>query len=953
MRISLSILSTLTAIAVALVIPSVTYAQLTITLEGSVRNAAGEPVVGAVVAVTNPATNERRGVNTGELGRFRVLGLGPGRYEVVVRAIGFEPETQMVELLLGQRANLVFDLKASATQLVGVEITADRTTTVEVQRTSVSAPVVQQMIEQLPTIDRNIMTLAAVTPGVKGFAPQAGRALPSAGAMPELRFNNFYLDGIELKSLFNGNLVGIPQTGAPLPQEAVQEFRVFINPYDAEYSHAGAYVISAESNRGTNETQGAIFGFFQNKSMVAKTFNQVRLPDYKRMQVGANLRGPIQRDRLFYALNYEVTDTDNFIDVVPGRPTVNPTLWDQYRGSFKAPNLNHTGFLRGTYTPSERNSFDLSWSTRYMTGESNFGPGNPNVAQNGGIDQSYFINVAQLRHRYLPTAKLLNELSLQLVNWHHDEGMLVERERRDYPGIVLGTATFPLELNEMHLRLINRLSYTKDNWGGSHLFKVGAEVSRINADQFSPNFRMGQFRFGTDTSTQPNQAIIGIGYQDRNGVTDAKAELSGWITGFYLNDEWRPSSTLTLNLGIRYDAEINTLNNDFTVPWASDTAINNKAAIANYVNRGDRKNDLNNISPRVSFSWDPIGANRTFIRGGFGIIYDRVASFIGFQERLAATWRSYTIANPSTMDVATLRQQVITSPTASAPNIVLVKKKMEAPENRQMSVGIGHQFTDDLAFNVDYVHQDVRHLYNRLNANYLDRNPAVNRRVLTTSYADIILWDDFAKAKFDAVMMSVNYRRAQLLTNLAYTLGYYKADYDAVTAPAYAFRSSYNLQRTAGDERHRIVLSEVADFAKWGGVQIAAIVTLASPRPYSAFIGTDLNRDNDVTDDFFPDSTDAPVGPYGPPDGPRTLHPGNDWKHWYRNVDLRVGKSLFTAQGTTVRLTAEVFNVFNTDNISGFAGRKRDAAYALLDNFGDPNGAFGARRAQVGARFEF
>ncbi len=941
MRISSVILS-VAAIGVAMIVPRAVPAQLTITLEGSVRNVAGEPVVGAVIAVTNPATNERRGTNSNEAGRFRVLGLGPGRYEVTVRAINFEPETRMVELLLGQRANLLFELKSTAAQLAGVSVTADRTTTVEVQRTSVSAPVVQQMIEQLPTIDRNIMTLAAVTPGVKGFAPQAGRALPSAGAMPELRFNNFYLDGVELKSLFNGNLVGIPQTGAPLPQEAIQEFRVFINPYDAEYSHAGAYVISAESNRGANETKGAVFGFFQDKSMVARTNFQTTTPDFNRMQLGVNLRGPIQRDRLFYALNYEVTDSDNFIDVVPLRPASNPGVWDSLRGSFKAPNLNHTGFLRGTYVPSEANTFDLSWSTRYMTGESNFGG---IVARNGGIDQSYFINVAQLRHRYLPSPNLLNELSLQMVKWHHDEGMLVEREQRVYPSVIQGTAIFPLELNETHLRLINRLTYTKDNWGGSHLFKLGAEVSRVNADQFSPNFRMGSFRFTTDTSTNPNQATIGIGYQDRNGVTDAKAELSGWITGFYLNDEWHPTATLTINLGLRYDAEINTLNNDFTVPWASDTAITNKPALANYINRGDRKNDLNNLSPRISFSWDPIGTNRTFIRGGFGVIYDRVASFIGFQERLAATWRSYTISNPGTMDVAALRAQIIAGTVPSTPNIVLVKNKMEAPENRQMSLGVGHQFSDDLALNVDYVHQDVRHLYNRLNPNYLETAPPPpNTRVLTSNYGDIVLWDDFARAKYDAVMVSVNYRRGRLLSNLAYTLGFAKADYDAVTAPAFAFRSAYNMQRTAGDERHRIVLSEVADLAWLGGVQVAGIITLASPRPFNAFIGQDLNFDNDFSDDFFPD---------GSPSGERTIRPANAWKNWYRNVDLRLGKSLFTTQGTTVRLTAEVFNAFNTDNVASYGGRQKTAAGVDITNFRQPTGAFGARRAQVGARLEF
>ncbi|MDQ4080386.1 MAG: hypothetical protein M3125_06470, partial [Gemmatimonadota bacterium] len=269
---------------------------------------------------------------------------------------------------------------------------------------------------------------------------------------------------------------------------------------------------------------------------------------------------------------------------------------------------------------------------------------------------------------------------------------------------------------------------------------------------------------------------------------------------------------------------------------------------------------------------------------------------------------------------------------------------MEAPENRQMSVGIGHQFTADLALNIDYVHQDVRHLYNRLNANYLNTQPNPDVRVLTPNYGDIILWDDFARAKYDAVMMSVNYRRGRLLSNLAYTLGFAKADYDAVTAPAFAFRSSYNMQETAGDERHRIVLSEVADFDWLGGLQIAGIVTLASPRPFNASIGQDLNFDNDFGDDFLPD---------GSPSGKRTIRPDNAWKNWYRNVDLRLGKSLFTAQGTTVRLTAEVFNVFNTDNIAAYGGRQKTAAGADITDFGRPTGAFGARRAQVGARFEF
>jgi hypothetical protein len=399
------------------------------------------------------------------------------------------------------------------------------------------------------------------------------------------------------------------------------------------------------------------------------------------------------------------------------------------------------------------------------------------------------------------------------------------------------------------------------------------------------------------------------------------------------------SPNFTLNLGLRWDAELNTVNNDFTVPWASDTAISNKPQLANYINRGDRKNDLNNFSPRISFSWDATGKNRTFVRGGAGIIYDRVASFIGFQEKLAASWRSYTITNPGTMDVATLRQRVISGQIASTPNIILVKNKMEAPENRQFSLGIGHQFNPDFAVNADYIHQSVKHLYNRLNPNYRDVNR--NARNLTPRYGDIILWDDFARAKFDALVFSANYRRPSLLTNLSYTLGFYEADYDAVTAPAYPFRETYNMQRTNGDERHRIVLSEVATI-KWG-FEVSSILTLASPKPYGVTLGVDVNKDDNLADDFLPD---------GATTGERTVRP-EGWKNWYRNLDLRASKKFATRRNLTFRVTGEVFNAFNTNNVAGFNGRQKDAAGNALSTYGAPNVAYGARRAQLGTKVEF
>src|SRR4029079_13201706 len=212
-----------------------------------------------------------------------------------------------------------------------------------------------------------------------------------------------------------------------------------------------------------------------------------------------------------------------------------------------APTLNHNFFARVTLNQNPKSAFDAEWSLRRLTGESNFGA---TVSRDGGIDQKYLINIGQLRHRYLPTPTSLNELSLQIVNWHHDEGQLVPGPQLNYPGLVKGTATFPLKLNERHLRFIDRFSFSKDNWGGSHLIKTGCELSHIAAAQFSPNFEQGSFRFAADTSTIPNQATIGVGFPTTEGTSEALAEASGWVTGVYINDEWRMRPNFTLNVGL-------------------------------------------------------------------------------------------------------------------------------------------------------------------------------------------------------------------------------------------------------------------------------------------------------------------------------------------------------------------------------------------------------------------
>ncbi|HEY9449618.1 MAG TPA: carboxypeptidase-like regulatory domain-containing protein, partial [Gemmatimonadaceae bacterium] len=386
------------------------HAQNAAVLQGRIVSSSGAPVAGAQVGVLNNETQQQRGTQTSSSGTYTVVGLEPGSYHVTVRMIGYAQQERDITLLVGQRATLDFTLSESAVALQGVEVQSQQAEpTFEVQRNDVSTPVVQAEIENLPLNTRNTMNLAAIVPGMKTFAPTAGRALPSSGSLPDLRFWNFYLDGAEWKSMFNGNLVGIPQTGSPIPQDAVREFRVHLNPYDAQYTRGASFIISAVTYRGTNEFHGSAFFYGQNNSLNALDMFQRQAkaadpatfdrPDYKRVQAGFDLRGPIVKDKLFFSASYEYQNTDNAIAVIPGEPTFAPNQWADFAGSFGAPTKNQNGVLRFTYPMGEKHTLDATWAGRFYDSETFFGG---TVAHNGGIRAKYQVHSVQLRDTYQP-----------------------------------------------------------------------------------------------------------------------------------------------------------------------------------------------------------------------------------------------------------------------------------------------------------------------------------------------------------------------------------------------------------------------------------------------------------------------------------------------------------------------------------------------------------------------
>jgi hypothetical protein len=147
------------------------------------------------------------------------------------------------------------------------------------------------------------------------------------------------------------------------------------------------------------------------------------------------------------------------------------------------------------------------------------------------------------------------------------------------------------------------------------------------------------------------------------------------------------------------------------------------------------------------------------------------------------------------------------------------------------------------------------------------------------------------------------------------------------------------MQPTTADERWRIVFSGLGDLPF--GFRLSGVAIFAAPRPFVATLGQDLNFNNNFTDDFL-DGAEK-----------RVIRPTTSWDNLYRTVDLRLAKAFSLGARGTVSVSAEAFNVFNWDNISGYFGRRNDAAGNPITNFGTLNGVFAPRQGQLGIRYEF
>ncbi len=272
-------------------------------LFGTVRDASGLVVAGAEVEVRDAGTGRTVKAATNDGGAFYFFALEPGEYAVAVSKAGFAPLRRSgIHLRVADRVSLDLQLAiGDLSQTVDVSTSAPFLQTTTGAESFIADNI---KVTTLPLDGRNFVPLVALAPGVA--LPPGSTASPSLlprinGSRP--RTSEYIYDGISVLQPEPGQVAYFPVI------DAIEEFRVQLNSYSAEYGRSNGGVIQVETKSGTNDFHGTLFEFFRNEGLNARNFFAPfsPKPPVKRNQYGLALGGPVQKNRTFFFADWQGT----------------------------------------------------------------------------------------------------------------------------------------------------------------------------------------------------------------------------------------------------------------------------------------------------------------------------------------------------------------------------------------------------------------------------------------------------------------------------------------------------------------------------------------------------------------------------------------------------------------------------------------------------------------------
>ena len=326
----------------------------TAEIRGRVLDAQEAALPGVTIVITNQATGVYRQAVSNADGIYFITALTPGTYSITAELSGFKKYSRTdVRLDLGHTTTLDLPLELGAlTETVAVTAA---TPLVDITSKEIGGNVTNREVTLLPSVNGNFIGMVALLPGIiSNISTESfGSDAVSVNGM-DSRNNNFMLDGANNNDDVIGQRAG---SQARTPLEAIAEFQVVTNQYDAEFGRTTGAIINAISKQGSNALHGVAAGLWQNPGLTQKDFfvkqNNLKKPDTRFQTYRANLGGPIVRDKAHFFANLErvMIDRANSITIAShpefnGSPVTKDRVWNTLVRVDHQLNVNNTSAVR-------------------------------------------------------------------------------------------------------------------------------------------------------------------------------------------------------------------------------------------------------------------------------------------------------------------------------------------------------------------------------------------------------------------------------------------------------------------------------------------------------------------------------------------------------------------------------------------------------------------------------
>ena len=975
-------------------------------VRGFVRDQFGHPVGNATVLLRETRTNYRRTLTSSSSGQFIATLLPTGSYEASVQAGGRAEVRQTgLQVRVGETVELVVEMVPQMEEVV----VAAALPAVDLTRSEAATRLPEEAVRDLPNNGRNFLNLALLTPGVAIVQGPDGDELSIAGQRGI--HNNISVDGADFNNPFFGEQRGGQRPAFTFNLDAVEEMVVVPQGANAEFGRSGGGFVNVITKSGTNQVGGSLHFFAKNDALAAGARHNglKRDPDFSQGQFGFTLGGPLVKDRAFFFTAYDqqiLRDTRQ-----EDRERIDARLRAFMDEEFD-------GALAGDYGPIDRSDDARAFLAKidarladehYATFKYNYTWSEQN---NGTFDVDSWArsaNAVEKDRSHAFNGSLLSLLSSTATNELRFQVSREDRPRpyrgplnpgtgRPFPdtamdffhGYRFGMPYFiPIEYYDTRIQVLDNVSVAR----GDHLIKAGVEWNRVESVQTFIGFANGRYIFssvggflnfveqgngyvecsdgssGTNGSCPEGTGITGpvLIYLQQSGVGDLTVEEAGTQKipqhelALFVQDSWQPSSKLTLNFGLRWEAQIqpDVITPPDQVFFAGfiGKEVTNETGTYRFPSNGRIPSDWEMFQPRVGVAYNVHGDNRTLLRGSAGIYYARIPGLNLASTRSTNGSRGQSIFRSSALTPVLgpppTYGELLPSPTGDPfrPNIFVFDQDFRNPRTISLNGGIERELhSSGLVGSFEYTYSRTDKL-----TRFVNRNDAVFGSPWAASLGadgsngigDLTVVESTAKSRYHGLGFGLR-KKVQdgVQFQLNYTLSWDRSDDDNERDPfTYRYVDAARLEREWGfsdrDQRHRLNAWALAGLP--GGLFLNQRLSYYSAQPVSESCGEDNRASGLPAINPWGAASDRICG-----DGGiirrNTLRKENGFFSW----DLRLSRPI-PVTGGHLEAIVEVFNLLGTDNF-------RDPSSAgLLFNFdgtvqsglGDP------RQVQVGLRYVY